>query len=274
MNAIYSWTLNGSGLPSHKVVWAQQDAPRPEEPAIVMRLSIFDDVGSPWADHEVNLHSFSDITITGVDTGADTLTAVTHGRLTSDGPVKIETTGTAPGGLTTTNEYWIIKVDDNTFKLAASFLDSRNNIAIDITSAGTGTHKLVDTPNTLRAGEEIKHFSRAMLRVWLTLECYTSIGVGMDMATSILNRIRSRAALPSQKEILEDANIGLYGFDRVFALLGVRDAFLFEPRASVVVQLTLPSEEAETGTIIERTEITNEIPDPDHVFTVDAAIVP
>lgn len=258
MNTLHAYVVAGSGLAADKVVYAQQDAPRPEEPAIIMNLDVFDDVGMSWLDHEPNPHTFDDFTVTADDV-ADTLTAVAHERLTGDGPVRISSSGTLPGGLEADTDYWIIKVDDDTFQLAETFKNAMDGTVLDITSTGSGTITIADTDDTLRAGEEIKFFSRAMVKATLTLECYTNDAVGMDMATALLNRVRSRSGLPSQRDRLDAANIGLSGFDRVFSLdNGVQDAFVFEPRASMNVQLTLPSEESETGTIIESTEITDE----------------
>lgn len=52
------------------------------------------------------------------------------------------TTGTAAGGLTHGGLYYIIRVDDTTAKLATTRANALAGTAIDITSAGTGTHTL------------------------------------------------------------------------------------------------------------------------------------
>ena len=267
-NALHAWVVGGTGMDATKCRWAQQDAPRPEEPGIIMRLTMFDDLGMPWVDHHVNYLTFADITVTAVDDAANTLTKVAHTLLTGDGPVQMEGVD-LPLNLAEDTNYWIIRVDADKVKLAANFVDAMNGVAIDLGDAGSGTIKIVDTTRTLRAGQEIKYLARSTVKATLSLECFTYDGVGANMATSILNRLRAKAPLPSQRAILEGANIGLTGFDRVFALMGTRDAFLFEPRASLNVQLTLVSEDEETGTIIERVEITNELADPDRTTIVD-----
>lgn len=267
-NALHAWVVGGTAMDAAKCRWAQQDAPRPEEPGIIMRLTMFDDLGMPWVDHEVNYFTFADITVTAVDDVANTLTKVAHGLLTGDGPAEM-VGADLPLNLVEDKNYWIIRVDDDTIKLAANFVDAMNGVAIDLGDAGSGSIKIIATATTLRAGQEIKYLARSTVRMTLSLECFTYDGVGANMATSILNRLRAKAPLPSQRAILEDANIGLTGFDRIFALMGTRDAFLFEPRASLNVQMTLASEDEETGTIIERVEITNELADPDRITTVD-----
>ena len=45
------------------------------------------------------------LAVAAVDAGADTLTATAHGRATGDGPVRIETTGVAPGGLAVATQH-------------------------------------------------------------------------------------------------------------------------------------------------------------------------
>ena len=56
--------------------------------------------------------------------------------------VAATTTGTLPGGLSAT-DYYVIKVNANTIKLAASAADAIAGTAVDITSAaGGGTHTL------------------------------------------------------------------------------------------------------------------------------------
>ncbi len=265
--AIYDWVVAGSELPAGKVVWARQPgSPRPAAPAIIMEISAIDDAGQSWTDVDNMSLTFADLTISAVDDTADTLTITGHGLLTGDGPVRIGSTGTVPGGLLAATDYWVIKVDDDTIQLAASFVDSGGTqpdgstnpqAAIDITSAGTGTITLADTADTLRGGQEIQHVVRGIIKATLTLHAYTAKDVDMDACTAILQRVVMRAKLPTQQAIMDAANAGYVDFDRVRTMIGVRDATLFEPRAWVDITLNLVSEEREFGTIIERAEITN-----------------
>lgn len=59
--------------------------------------------------------------------------------------VQVSTTTTLPAGLAAATDYWVIKVSDTTCKLATSRANAVAGTAIDITTAGTGTH----TMNTL-----------------------------------------------------------------------------------------------------------------------------
>lgn len=54
--------------------------------------------------------------------------------------VRLTTTTTLPGGLATATDYYVIRVSDTTFKLATSYANAIAGTAIDISSAGTGTH--------------------------------------------------------------------------------------------------------------------------------------
>lgn len=81
---------------------------------------------------------------TAVDTTANTITKAAHGFLTGLA-VTLTTTGGLPAGLATSTTYYVIKVDADTFKLAASLADALAGTAIDITTQGTGDDTAVVT---------------------------------------------------------------------------------------------------------------------------------
>lgn len=91
---------------------------------------------------------YADKTFTAANT--DVCTATGHGLLTGDGPLPLSTSGALPGGLTTSAPVYAIKIDADTFKVAASREDAIKGIAIDITSTGTGTHTISDNASTQR----------------------------------------------------------------------------------------------------------------------------
>ena len=78
----------------------------------------------------------------------DICTAVAHSYATGL-RVAATTTGTLPAGLSATN-YWIIKIDADTFKLASSAANALAGTAVDITGTGTGVHTL--TPAAITGG--------------------------------------------------------------------------------------------------------------------------
>jgi len=76
-----------------------------------------------------------------VNTTTDRITITSHGYYTGR-KVAATSSGTLPGGLSATN-YYVIKVDANTIKLASSMANAVAGTAVDITSAaGGGTHTL------------------------------------------------------------------------------------------------------------------------------------
>lgn len=82
-----------------------------------------------------------------VNTTADSITKTTHGLVTGL-KVAATSTGTLPAGLSVTN-YWVIKIDANTFQLASSLANALLSTQVDITGQGTSgaTHSF--TPAAL-----------------------------------------------------------------------------------------------------------------------------
>jgi hypothetical protein len=82
------------------------------------------------------------------DNATETFTAVAHGLLTGDGPIRLTSSGTLPAGLATATDYYVIRTGANTFKLATSFANALAGTNLAITDDGTGTHTLADTSST------------------------------------------------------------------------------------------------------------------------------
>ena len=263
--ALQNWVVACTGIAADHVIWGQQQGPRPTQAGIVMRLMLQNDEGMPWIDVEANPFVITTLTVTAVSTINDTITVTGHGLSTGDGPFTLASTGTLPGGAVAS--IWVIKVDNNTLRIANSFLNSKNNIFLDLTSAGTGTITINSNTNTLKAGQEVLLTQRSLVKVMLTLECYTDIGTGLDMASAILWRVAEKRLLPTPVTILRDANIGVSEVTRVRAYGGTQGQYLFEPRASMDISLYLVSEASEAGSIFERSEITNDT--TSNMWTVD-----
>jgi hypothetical protein len=269
-DAMRAWVAGGCQLPLSNVYWGGQDSERPPEPAVELRVYSSHPMGMAWLDTEVQFNSFSPINVTAVNVGQSRLTATAHGLGNGDGPVRVTSTGTVPGGLVLNTDYWVIKIDANTIQLAKSFVNTGgawvNGVStvnpvtpITLTSAGTGTISVQSTGSTQRAGHEIRQVSRSLERLGLMVACYTSEVVGINAAMSLLDRIKARQKLPSQQAILRAAHLGLTLVERSRAIHGVRNAVQFEPRALVEVLFSMPTEEAEDGTIIGAVSGTNAI---------------
>lgn len=261
-NAIYDWVVASTGLPddNQSVYWGQQQpGARHPAPAVEMRFYTLDDVGRTWLDHGVNNYTFTAKPISSVNPGSDQLTPIAHGFTTGDGPIRVISDDTQPGNVGATTDYWVIVVDADNITLATSFALAKAGTRIDITSTGSGNITINSTASTLKAGQEIIYYSRGLMRVRLMLTCWTAPGVSLNAATAVLRRIAAKRDLPSVSGILSNAGIGLTSMEHVHAAHGLKDAVLFEPRATMDIYLNVPSEETETGTIIETLDVQDQI---------------
>ena len=92
--------------------------------------------------------SFVDADVT---PGSDTIAEATHNFRTGD-KIQLTTTGVLPAGLALATDYYVIRVDANTIKLAATPFDAEWGTAVDITAAaGGGTHTLTGVTRDVRA---------------------------------------------------------------------------------------------------------------------------
>ena len=84
---------------------------------------------------------------TGVNITTDVITITNHDFLTGQKVLYTAVGGAAPTGLVTNTEYFVIKVNNNTFKLATTLANSINGIAIDITAVGVGASHILTASN-------------------------------------------------------------------------------------------------------------------------------
>lgn len=136
-----------------------------------------------------------------VDPTTDALTKTSHGFQTGD-VLYYEDNGSAIGGLTTNTNYHVIRVDDNTFKLALSADDADAGTAIDLTSTGNDSQTFkVNDVVSLGAGSDIT-------------DIVTAINAGTDLATaSIVDR---GSAAGSERYVI--ALEGESGADNIFTV--------------------------------------------------------
>lgn len=88
------------------------------------------------------------------DDETDTLTQTGHGYATGLKGQASNAGGALPTGLADTMDYFVIAVDEDTYKLAETYADAVAGTAIDIEDAGTGTHTF--TPATLSASVKLQ----------------------------------------------------------------------------------------------------------------------
>jgi hypothetical protein len=93
------------------------------------------------------------------DAGTDVCNSSQHMLETGD-LVQASTTTALPTGLAATTDYFAIRLTPNTFKLAVSAELANAGTAIDLTTAGTGTHTFTEMPLNGVAGPYEIHLYR------------------------------------------------------------------------------------------------------------------
>lgn len=79
------------------------------------------------------------------DNTTEIFTAATHGFKTGDGPFQVSNSGGAlPTGLAAVTDYWVIRIDANTFYLATSLALALAGTFLTISTNGTGTQTIDD----------------------------------------------------------------------------------------------------------------------------------
>ncbi len=114
----------------------------------------FDVVGTLKVGRDVEIGGqpaiVADIVFT-ANNATEVFTATSHGLATGDGPFQVSNSGGAlPGGLTVATDYWIIRLNSSTFKLATSLANALTETNLLISTDGTGTQTLSDTVSTER----------------------------------------------------------------------------------------------------------------------------
>lgn len=269
-NGLQTWVSTTSGIPGPSVIWSQQADKRPANPWISLLLHNVQKDGVGWVDVEPNPLVFADTPVV-ADPTTDQLAATAHGRSTGDGPVQFTTTTTLPAPLQLLTDYWLVKVDADHVKVATTFENSIDSVptTIDLTDAGTGTHKLVDTDDTVAAGKEILHVVRANYQATLTMQCYADPPTGEDggpdgvdeplSPVAVLQAVTMSSMLPSVRYALEAAGIGIIEVGPVRAIGEQIEMAVFEPRAVVDVTIWMVAQVSETGGIIASTDVTLQI---------------
>lgn len=106
------------------------------------------------------------------DNTTEIFTAAAHTLQTGDGPFQVSNSGGAlPAGLVALTDYWVIRIDANTFYLATSLANALAGTFLSITTNGTGTQTLSDTVNTKRPFDPFL-VTGDTAGAWFSLEVY------------------------------------------------------------------------------------------------------
>lgn len=230
---LHAWAVAASGLPSGSVIWAYQHGRRPDTPYMTVSYTAASR-GLAGRSTRLSPAVVADTVIESVDAGADSVTITAHGRLTGDGPFRLVSSGSIPGGLAADTDYWLVAQGPDDLSLAASHLDAWNAATVDITDAGSGTHSLVDTPDTLLSGAEIADTVIAHREISIELRTYSSdVGVQPGTAMEILSRVELAHTRPAVSSLLGLLSLGAFGpILNVTAIIGEHE---MESRAAMDV---------------------------------------
>lgn len=104
-----------------------------------------------------------------VNATTDVITVADAPQFTTGTKVQLRTSGTIPGGLAQNTTYYAIQASQTTIKLAATELDASIGNAINITSTGTGVHRIALSYEFGNKDELWKHDRKGKLtRFWNT----------------------------------------------------------------------------------------------------------
>lgn len=194
----------------------------------------------------------ADFTFT-MDAGTDLVTAAAHGLRTGDGPIFPTTSGSLAGtSITAASPYYVVRIDDDTFKLATSRANALAGTTVDILGAGTGTHTFADDATTelCMRGQFLYTFTQPETDVDAT---WISLTVSDDDTTV---RTAEQTADMYVRAHDEDANVGgrTYGdlARSARAILTGKNITYPIEGATGTVQYADP----DTGTVRETVEIT------------------
>jgi hypothetical protein len=255
MSAIRAWVVGGSGLPDTAVFWKDGKLARPTAPFIELGII---EIGQPAHDYiskELNIFTFTPITVV-ADVPGNRFTAVAHGMLTGDGPVRLTTTGTAPTPFVTATDYWIIKLDADHFRLANTFVHAMAATPLALTGAGTGTIQVVGN-STLRAGIEIKRTAKGIRECTLEMQCFAPEG-SVHVAQQILTDVQAALTLYTQPLNIAGvgmSDVGVATTTSSVKILEGRRGSILEPRAICEMSFFADSSISDFTTFIQTVQV-------------------
>jgi hypothetical protein len=136
------------------------------------------------------------LTLTGVSQVNDSLLIKAHGMATADGPINAyisSNAGTVPTGLTATTDYWVIKIDNNSIKLASSRTNALAGTAVNFTANGSGTLSTSEAPAGTDLAHQLSRQNQWQKYVGRSYAAATGPNAGCDMQqiTALTNDMQS-----------------------------------------------------------------------------------
>lgn len=269
-HALQGWVAATSGLPSSNVIWSGygRRRPTPDGQWISLLVNSAQQDGLAWTDVEDNVLALPPTPCT-VDE-ARRLHSPNHMLVTGDGPMRVQTSGELPVGLTLDTDYWVVVADADSLMLARAFIDAMADepAVVTLLSVGAGVQTLICTPTTIRAGQEISNVVRMNMRGKLSVQCYGGEPTGTRSPKAILQTVSAAALLPTIRASLESAGVGVSDAGPINDVGAVLSTTKFEPRAHVDFDIWFTAQVSETGTFIETVDVAIETADASALFDV------
>lgn len=256
MAALRTWIVAGSGLPDGSVIWKYGKVARPVAPFIELSIAELRQVSHDYNTTENNPLTFADTTVT-VDVAGNRLVATAHPWVTGDGPINVTAGTTEPTPLAALTGYWLIVLDTGHVRLADSFVHAMQGTAITLTGAGVGTIKVVQTTDTVRAGQELVRTSHGIRECTLEMQCFAPEG-SVFIAQATLTDVLSSLSLHA--DTLNNAGIGITDLGVAYSQGGVRllegkRGSILEPRALCEVTFYVTTSMSDFITFVETVQI-------------------
>lgn len=131
---------------------------------------------------------------------------------------------------------------------------------------------VIDVENP-EPGAEVEQRSRGVRELQLGVQAFAGPGTGSTSGLSLLNGIVAAANLPTRRDALNAAGVGVLGFGPSQSIDGMLGTS-FEPRAMLDVRLALVSELSELSTYIQSVEVENEATDATFIAGVFGPLLP
>src|SRR5579859_3173735 len=280
--AIVAWVRGGSlELDDAHVIWDHQGndtggtMPRPSLPYVELSMPFIHTPAHDFITQGLNVMTFAAKPVTGVNLATGLLTIAGHGLANGDGPVRIASSGAVPGGLLPNTDYWVIFVDVNTVRLAATFVETggvqpagagnpKTPIA-PLADAGSGAITIDSTASTVPAGKETLRTAQGIRAVTVRIEVFGREGSGSLPENNDALRLMTNifASLPLYVDALDAAGVGMseVGTTDIAGGINQQDGRLggiLEPRALCDVAVYVTSKVTGTVGRVDRVRVDTE----------------
>ena len=150
-------------------------------------------------------------TISAVSTTFDTLTVTAHGLITGD-RINFTTTGSLPSPLSAATGYNAIVIDANTIKVATSRANAEAGTAVNLTTTGSGTNKVVAGGYSYVIKLDSNMFINVGLAIYNPDQCWTIINNAFEPTRDSM----SGGVLAGELRVI-NGQAGRYSWNMVFS---------------------------------------------------------